>query len=164
MFYAMARDLQHSGYQLPEFTSYNSGEIPYTYPPLGFYAAALLDDLTPLSMLEVFRWLPLIATCLTIPAFYLLARSMLTSRVALIAAVLAFALIPRSFMWLLMGGGVTRSLGFFFAILALYCVRQLYTKRDRSFLPWATGLSALTVLSHLETGWFLAFSIVVFFL
>jgi len=164
MFYAMARDLQENGYRLPEFTSYNSGDIPFTYPPLGFYASALLDDLTPLSMFDVFRVLPLVATSLTIPAFYLLARSMLTSRVALVASVLAFALIPRSFMWLLMGGGVTRSLGFLFAILALYFVHKLYAKQDRSALPWAIGLSALTVLSHLETGWFLAFSIGVFFL
>lgn len=164
MFYAMARDLQSNGYRLPEFTSYNGGFIPFTYPPLGFYAAALLDDLTPLTMLQVFRWLPLIATCLTLPAFYLLARSLLNSRLALFAAVLAFALIPRSFMWLLMGGGVTRSLGLLFALLALYTVHRIYAHRDRTVLPYACVLSALTVLSHLETGWFLAFSTAFFFL
>ncbi|MGE3984821.1 MAG: glycosyltransferase family 39 protein [Dehalococcoidia bacterium] len=164
MFYAMARDLQHNAYRLPEFTTYNSADIPFTYPPLGFYASALLDDLTPLSLIQVFRWLPLVATCLTVPAFYLLARSMLPSRIAVVAAVLAFALVPRSFMWLLMGGGVTRSLGFLFAILALYFVHRLYAKTDRRALPWAMLLSALTVLSHLETGWFLAFSIGLFFL
>jgi len=164
MFYAMARDLQHNGYQLPDFTTYNNANIPYTYPPLGFYVSALIDDLTPLSLLQAFRWLPLVATCLTLPAFYLLAKSMLSSRVAVVASVLAFALVPRSFMWLLMGGGVTRSLGLLFAILALYFVHHLYAKQDRTALPWATGLSALTVLSHLETGWFLAFSIGIFFL
>jgi hypothetical protein len=163
MFYAMARDLQHNGYRLPEFTTYNSANIPFTYPPLGFYASALIDDLTPLSLVQIFRWLPLIATCLTLPAFYLLAKSMLTSRVALVASVLAFALVPRSFMWLLMGGGVTRSLGFLFAILALYCVHRLYAKGERRVLPSAMLFSALTVLSHLETGWFLAFSIGLFF-
>jgi asparagine N-glycosylation enzyme membrane subunit Stt3 len=164
MFFAMARDLQDNGYRLPEFTTYNGGNIPFTYPPLGFYAAALMDDLTPLGMLDVFRWLPLIATSLTVPAFYLLARSMLNSRVALVASVLAFALVPRSFMWLLMGGGVTRSLGLLFAILALYFAHRLYAKEDRSALPWAIVASVLTILSHLETGWFLAFSIGIFFL
>lgn len=164
MFYAMARDLQHNAYRLPEFTTYNSADIPFTYPPLGFYVSALLDDLTPLSLIQVFRWLPLIATCLTVPAFYLLSKSMLPSRIAVVASVLAFALVPRSFMWLLMGGGVTRSLGFLFAILALYFVHRLYAKADRRALPWAMVLSALTVLSHLETGWFLAFSIGLFFL
>jgi hypothetical protein len=164
LFYAMTRDLQDNSYRLPEFTSYNGGGIPFTYPPVGFYLAALLEDLTPLSLLEVFRWLPLIVTCLTIPAFYLLARSVLKSPLAVVASVFAFALVPRGFMWLLMGGGVTRSLGFLFAILALYCVHQLYTENRRTALPWAIVLSALTVLSHLETGWFLAFSIAVFFL
>jgi len=162
MFFAMAQDLQNGGYSLPSFTSYNGGEIPYTYPPLGFYMAAAIDDLTPLALIEVFRFLPLLAAALTVPAFVLLARSMLTSRVAALAAVLAFALAPRSFMWLLMGGGVTRAPGFLFAILALYCVHQLYTRGRRTMVPWAILFCSLTVLSHLETGWFLAFSIALF--
>jgi hypothetical protein len=164
LFYAMAHDLQTGGYRLPAFTSYNQLEIPFAYPPLGFYAAALLADLTPLSLFDAFRFLPFVATSLTLPAFYLLARSLLTSRVAVLAALLAFALIPRTFIWLLMGGGVSRSLGFLFAILALYFVHRLYARRDsRAILP-ATLLAALTVLSHLETGWFLACSIAVFFI
>lgn len=164
MFYAMTQDLQQAGYHLPSFTSYNGGTIPFTYPPLGFYAAGIIDDLTPLSLIDIFRFLPLIATSLTVPAFLLLARSMLSSRVAIIAAVLAFALVPRSFIWLLMGGGVTRSLGFLFAILALYCVHQLYARQRRIMIPFAIAFASLTVLSHLETGWFLAFSIALFFL
>src|SRR6185503_18912608 len=129
LFYAMARDIQEAGYRLPWFTSYNDANIPFGYPPLGFYVAALMDDLTPLSLVDVFRVLPLLATALTLPAFYLLARSLLGSKTAVVASVFAFALIPRSFIWLLMGGGVTRSLGLLFAILALYVIHQLYTRR-----------------------------------
>lgn len=164
MFYAMVRDLQAAGYRLPVSTSYNFLEIPYAYPPLGFYAAALLDDLTPLTLIDIFRFLPLVVTILTLAAFFLLARSMLKSRLAGLAAVVAFAVLPRSFVWLLMGGGLTRSFGFLFAILALYQVHLLYTRRSWRYAVSATVFSALTVLSHLGTAPFLAFSIVLFFL
>jgi hypothetical protein len=164
LFYAMARDIQDADYALPAATSYNGEGIPFTYPPLGFYAAAILDDFTPLALMDAFRFLPLLATCLTVPAFYLLAQSMLRSRVAVVVAVFAFALMPRSFVWLLMGGGVTRSLGLLFAILALYFVRTMYTRRDASLALPAALLCAATILSHLETGWFLAFSAALFFL
>ncbi|MPZ50701.1 MAG: hypothetical protein GEU75_15620 [Dehalococcoidia bacterium] len=163
LFYTMAQDLQQAGYRLPAFTSYNAADIPFSYPPLGFYAAALLDGLTPLSLVDVFRFLPLVATCLTLPAFYFLARSMLGQRLAVVAAVFAFALIPRSFIWLLMGGGITRSLGLLFAILALHQAHMLYTKHKPIFVASTAVLAGLTVLSHLETGWFLAFSLALMF-
>jgi hypothetical protein len=163
LFYAMTKDLQEANYLLPANTSYNGGDIPLSYPPFAFYVSGLLDDLTPLSLLEVFRFLPLVATCLTLPAFFVLARSLISSKVAVLFALLAFALIPRSFMWLLMGGGVTRSLGLLFALLALHQAYRLYAEKKGN-AAWAlTVLSALTVLTHLETGWFLAFSIGLFF-
>lgn len=164
LFYAMVRDLQQARYALPAFTSYNGAGIPFGYPPLGFYVAGLLADITPLSLFDVFRFLPLTVNCLTIVAFFLLARSMVSSRAAVAVAVFAFALIPRTFIWLLMGGGVTRSLGFLFALLALQQAYLLYTRRQSRFVAPATLCAGLTILSHAETGWFLAFSIALFFL
>ena len=40
-------------------------------------------------------------------------------------ATLAFALIPRSYEWLIMGGGITRAPGMLFALLALAAVIRL---------------------------------------
>ena len=162
LFYQMTRDLQAANYRLPEWTTYNGGGIPYAYPPLAFYIAGFLDDVTPFSLLTVFRWLPFVFTSLTLLAFLQLARELLRSRLAVVAALAAFALIPRSFIWLIMGGGVTRSLGLLFAILALTQVVRLYRKDDRTALLLAVLFSAATVLSHLQTGWFLAFSIALF--
>ena len=164
MFYVMARELQRAGYRLPAFTGYNAAEIPFAYPPLGLYVAGAIDDLTPLSLLTVFRLLPLVVTCATLVAFFLLARAMLVSRLAVVVAVVAFALAPRAFIWPLMGGGVTRAFGLLFALLALHQVYLLYTHRQWRFAATTTLLAALTVLSHLETGWFLAYSIAVFVL
>jgi hypothetical protein len=164
LFYVMVRDVQAANYGLPSFTSYNQVDIPFAYPPLGMYLAALVEDLTPLDLLTVFRVLPLVYCLLTLGAFFLLARQFLTSRVALVAAVAAFALIPRSFIWLIMGGGVTRGLGLLLALLALRQVYLLYRRNDRGYLWSAIPLAGATVLSHLETGSFLAFSILLLWL
>ena len=162
LFYTMVRDLQANSYRLPEATSYNGAGLPFGYPPLAFYLAGILDDITPFSLLTLFRLLPLLATSGTVVAFAFLARDLLKSRVAVVGAVLAFALIPRTYIWLLMGGGLTRSFGLLFALLALHAVYLLYTRGGRRYLFAAILLSAATVLSHVETGWFLAFSVAIF--
>lgn len=164
MFYAMVRDLQAAHYHLPAFTSYNSAGIPYGYSPLGFYLAAALDDLTPLSLTDAFRWLPLVTSCLIVVAFAALARELLASRTAVVAAVTAFALIPRSFIWMVMGGGLTRSLGFLFALLTLHQLHRVYVRRDWRAVPWAGLAGGLTALSHLGTAPFLVFSGLLFWL
>ncbi|HNM37713.1 MAG TPA: hypothetical protein PKI33_11655, partial [Anaerolineales bacterium] len=39
MFLSMVKDLQTSHYVLPKFTTYNYLNIPFAYPPFGFYFA-----------------------------------------------------------------------------------------------------------------------------
>jgi len=167
LFYLMAEEVQRAHYRLPAFTAYNAMNIPFAYSPLGFYAAAALADVTGLGMVQVFRILPLVATAGTVAAFALLARAMLApiaSRGALLTAVVAFSLVPRSYIWMIMGGGLTRSFGFLFAILTLHQAYRLYTTREsRYVLPMTLGVS-LTVLSHLGTSPFLAFSIALLWL
>ncbi len=164
LFYTMVHDLQRAHYQLPAFTTYNAAAIPFTYSPFGLYVAAILNDVTHISLTNLFRFVPLIVVVLTMLAFFLLARSVLKSKPAVIAALLAFALIPRSFIWLIMGGGMTRAFGYLFALLALYTAHEMY-ERDEIRLVLPTALfSGLTVLSHLETGKFLAYSMVIFLL
>lgn len=164
LFYAMVDDIGRSHFHLPDFTSYNEARIPFAYPPLAFYAAALLHQLTGLSLTAEFRFLPLVVTCLTLPAFYLFASCHLPSRQAALASLIAFALTPRSFIWLIMGGGLTRSFGLVFAILALWQMQSLYRKPSGKALALATVFTTATILSHLETGWFLAFSVGLLFL
>ena len=164
LFYMMAGELRDAGYRLPAQTDYNGIGAPFAYPPFGLYVAALLADVTPLALIDLFRLLPLLVSVATVAAFGLLAGAMLRSTVAVVAAVVAFALVPRSFIWLLMGGGVTRAFGILFALLALHQVYLLYTRRSARYEAPAAVFAALTVLSHLETAWFLAYSIVLFFL
>jgi hypothetical protein len=162
LFFAMVRDLQAAHYHLPAFTSYNGAGIPYAYSPLGFYLAGLLDDWTPLTLLHVFRWLPLTVTALIVVAFAWLARALLASRWAVVAAVVAFGLLPRSYIWMLMGGGLTRSLGFLFALVTLVLLYAVYTERRWRYVPLVAASAALTVVSHLGTAPFVAFTGVLF--
>jgi hypothetical protein len=159
LFYSMTGDLLANGMRLPLMTSYNGGSIPFTYPPLGFYLAAGLHLTTGASLLDVMAWLPALIATLTIPAFYLLARRLLGRSDLASMATLAFALIPRSYEWLIMGGGITRAPGMLFALLALAAVIRLVhrpTWKDASLLGI---LIALTALSHLEMAWFTFFSL-----
>lgn len=163
LFYQMTQDLQAAHFHLPAFTTYNSAHIPFGYSPLAFYLAGALASVFHVSLVQVFRLVPLVATCLTLVAFVRLARRLLVSDAVVIAAVVAFALLPRSYVWLIMGGGITRAPGFLFAILALNELHALYTRRQ----TWRVGLVALfaacTVLSHLGTAPFLAASALLFF-
>lgn len=164
LFYAMVEDLRRAGFRLPATTSYNGGAIPYGYSPLGFYLVAGLAELTGASVLSLLRYVPLAATCLTLPAFVLLARELVRDRVAVIAATLGFAVLPRSFTWLLMGGGLTRSLGFLFAILALHQLYLFYRRGRPGHAAAGGALAGLTALSHLGTAPFVAFSAALFWL
>ena len=162
MFYVMIRDLQASHYALPQFTSYNGLHIPFAYPPLGFYAAGLLADVTGANILEVLRILPLVLNIAAIGAFALLAKSILRSGAAAAAAVLVFSFLPHSMLWQIMGGGLTRGFGLLFALLAMHQGYELFAQRAyRRIVPTAL-FSSLTVLSHPKMAWFLAYSLALF--
>ena len=163
LFYQMARDIQQAHFALPVVATYNQANIPFAYPPLGFYLGAVLDRVTPISLIEWFRFIPLVTTSLTLGAFFVLARDVVRTRLVVAIAVFAFALVPRSFIWLLMGGGVARSLGLLLAILALHQVHRMYTTGRWWYAGTSMVCAALTVLSHLQTGSFLAFSALLFF-
>src|SRR5574339_448436 len=58
MFARMVEDLNTSHYALPAFTTYNHLNIPYAYPPLGFYLGRITADLFGLDTVQVLRWVP----------------------------------------------------------------------------------------------------------
>ena len=163
LFYEMARDIQHAGFALPATTTHNGAHIPYAYPPLMLYAAALVDRFTLLTLFDALRWLPLFGSALTIVAFAALARDMLSSRTAAAFGVFCFAMIPRSFVWLLMGGGLTRGFGLAFAIFAIHSAYLLYTRRERRFAYCLALFGSLVLLTHIEMAWFAAFSCAILF-
>ena len=164
MFATMVDDLRRANFALPEQTSYNGSGIPLAYPPLALYIAAMIGELTGFSSVDVLFWLPPAVATLTVPAFYLLARVLSPARdrsVAVLATVL-FAVTPGAFVWQIVGGGLTRSFGFLFALLALYHLfRLVQDASPRRLLPCVL-FAALTALSHLEAAWLVGIGFGVF--
>ncbi len=171
LFLEMTRAIRAAQYHLPASVAYNGTAIPFGYSPLGFYLVAVLHDLLGLDMIQALRVVPFVATSACLVAFAAFARDLLprvTAGVtrpepALAGAVLAFALLPRSYVWLLMGGGLTRSLGLLFAILAIHQAFLLYTRGRWAHAALMGVFAALTALSHLGTAPFAAFSIALMF-
>ncbi len=152
MFYTMIRDLRQNGYFLPANTTYNDLNIPYSYPPLAFYLAGFITDIFRISDFKVLLWLPIIVNILTMPAFTLLAYSLLNSRLKSAVATLFYALTPLSIDWLIMGGGLTRGLGQLFLILTVYCTHRLFYFRSKKFLILTITFSSLVILTHPESA------------
>jgi len=163
LFYVMIRDIQFSGYALPAFTTYNGTQIPFAYPPLSFYFSAILSDIFNWRTISIIKILPSLISIATIPAFYRLSRKILQSEKQIIFATFAFALMPTAFDWQIVGGGLSRSLGYFFAIFTIYHVHSLYTSNSKWHVVTTAIFASLTILSHPGTAWFAFYSALVLF-
>lgn len=152
MFAVMVDDLKASHYLLPAFTTYNHLNIPYAYPPLGFYLGRIAADLFGWSAVQVVRWLPAFFASLSIPAFYWLALRILKDKYYAATSTIFFALMPRALSWFVMGGGLTRSPGQFFMLLTLATVIRLYEENRRGDIFLAGIFGGLAVLSHPEAA------------
>ncbi|MBA3688825.1 MAG: hypothetical protein H0W81_08360 [Chloroflexi bacterium] len=159
LFARMSSDLAANGFLIPGFTGYNGGAIPFAYPPLGLYLTAGIDTLLGVDPIETLRWLPAAFSAASVLAMYLLAAELLRSRWRGVIAAAAFALMPRSYLWLIVGGGATRALGLFFALLAVrQGVVMLRHLRSRDIVATAI-LGGLTGLAHPQAAVFLGLSL-----
>lgn len=152
LFYVMIRAIQQNAYRLPEFVHYNGLSVPFAYPPLAFYIAALLSGLLRLDPRMILLWLPGIVLIAISLGVYLLAKRILASPIEAGIATFIYVCIPRSMTWLIMGGGLTRGLGQLFMVLAAASVCDLFTRRSRRDLVGAACFSSLAVLSHPEAA------------
>jgi hypothetical protein len=150
MFLSMIRDLRVSHYSLPALTSYNNLNIPYAYPPFGFYFARLISDLFHFSEITLLRWLPPAINTLSVLAFYMLASLLLVSHRRAVVASIFYALTPGASAWFIMGGGLTRSFGSFFMLISLYWVFRLFRDGGKRELVLSILFCSLTILSHPE--------------
>ncbi len=161
LFLQMARDLQENYFVLPDTTTYNNAGIPFAYPPLGFYFTGALQSLTKISWLSLFTFLPAALSALAIPAFYFLALQFTKDELQASLAALFYAMIPKSFDWTIMGGGVTRAPAICFSFLTLAFAYRLFVTKDvRNILPLSIFATLLT-LTHPEITFQTAFSVLV---
>lgn len=157
MFASMLQDLQSNYFSPPMYTTYNNINIPFAYPPLGFYIGALLKSIFKISEIEILRWLPALFNTLCIPVFYLLAKEIIGEKLKSSVATLIFALIPHLNTWLSAGGGLTRSLGTLFLILTLVFSWKLFAKNESKSIWGVIIFGSLVILSHTESTIFAIF-------
>jgi 4-amino-4-deoxy-L-arabinose transferase-like glycosyltransferase len=153
MFATMVTEIRESALGLPAFTAYNDASIPFAYPPLALYVAAAVTAVGP-SVTDVLRFLPFLFSVATIPVMYLIGMQVLSRRdVAGIAAAI-FAVTTGSYEWLVMGGGLTRSLGFLTALVAILFAIRMY-REGSTWAAVACGIAlGATALSHPQTAVF----------
>ena len=152
MFYTMIRDLIANHFRLPAYTTYNLSNIPYAYPPAGFYLMAGLHVGTGISELTLLRWIPAFLNILSIFLFYKMAACLLKKESLAAVATACYALLPGSYTWFVMGGGLTRSLGGAAFILSVTMLYKLFESRDKKYLLFAILACTLSVLSHPEAA------------
>lgn len=151
-FYTMTQELVAEEFSIPKFSTYNKLQIPYAYPPLGFFLAGGLQKVTGWDLLDIYRILPAALSIFAIPAFYFLAKEITDDDWALGLSVLMFSFLSPTMEWLVMGGGMTRSPGFVFSLLAIRSGYLMYTRDKKTDILFTTLFSALTVLFHPEAA------------
>ena len=152
LFFRMIEAIQSNGYRLPESVLYNGLAIPFAYPPLALYVAGVVTTIFQTTLFNTLLWFPAAILICVIPAFYYLATLLLKSRFQAGLAALLYAVLPRSIAWMIMGGGVTRSLGHLFLILASANIYLLYTTKQKKYLAWSTVFCSLVCLTHPEAA------------
>lgn len=162
-FTQLTQDLIDQNFDLPIYTTYNQSEIPFAYPPLSFYLAGFISRGFGFPIVEVLRLLPAILSILTIPIFFLLAKSLLTETESIFASA-AFALMPTAFDWLIVGGGLSRAPAYIFAMLSLYFTLQFLRETTWKAVIFSSIFAGLTLLSHPGVSWFLTYSSLVLIL
>jgi hypothetical protein len=152
LFVVMIRDIRAAGMAIPATTTYNGGGIPFDYPPLALWLAALV----PADPLTIVRFAGPLAAVLTVPMVYLLALELLPGRPYAYVSALLYAVIPRGWDWLVAGGSLTRTPGFLLALVGIWMLLRLLRTGKARYVAGAAVSAGLTVLTHPEAALFLA--------
>jgi len=159
LFYHMTRELIGNNFHLPEFSTYNLSNIPFAYPPLGFYITGLISQTFDVDLLQVFIWFPYIINLIAIPAVFFLTKRLLKKDFTALLATAFWTLCLPSYKWLIMGGGVTRSLAYTASYVSLYFFTTYLENSKPKHLLFSILLGGITGLSHLEIFWVLSLSV-----
>ena len=150
MFAVMIEELVDAGFVPPLETSYNGARVPWAYPPLPFYLAGGVHALGGADVIAILHWLPFVLNLGSVVAFCWLATSLIRSRAGQVTAAAAYAIMPLSFTWQIMGAGLTRSAGILVAILAVAAACRFLDRRHRPDAVLTAVFAAAAILSHPE--------------
>lgn len=152
LFLAFIEKILADGFAFPDFVDWNGYRVPFAYPPLSFYALALVAQVTGIEPLKLVQYAPLCINLVSLPLFVHLASRLLPGASPLFFAAVTFPILPRSYEWLIMGGGVSRSPAMLAMLLALLLTMEAIDRRRTSLLVAATVVLGIVLALHLEWG------------
>jgi len=152
LFLAFIEKILADGFAFPDFVDWNGYRVPFAYPPLSFYALAGLARATGIEPLKLVQYVPLVVNLVSVPVFVCVAARLLPGASALFFAAVAFPILPRSYEWLVMGGGVSRSPAMLATLIALLLTMEAIDRRRKSLLVAATVVLGIVLALHLEWG------------
>lgn len=165
LYLLMANRIVENSYILPGIIPhYTNHGLPFAYPPLGFYFAAIFLDFFSVSPMNIARFLPgLISVGYLIPSFFL-AKEILGSSPKAGLSTIILSVNPPVLQWHVSAGGFIRALAFLFTLIGLYSSLRLFRDRDFRWLPIAIVTLSLTVLTHPQyTIFFVASAVLLWF-
>jgi len=120
LFYEFSRQISHHNFAFPqEIPYYSLGGIPFAYPPLSFYAQALLIRWLHPPLFWTVNLLPPLITLLTLPAFYWMIKQFTDDSHLLLAGLFTFALMPQAFIFQVEAAGLAEAFGLLALLLYL---------------------------------------------
>jgi hypothetical protein len=144
----IAELIRVNGYRLPDAIHAYAGTIPAAYPPLMFYAAAFVVDVTGVSPLTYARLVPAAVTVIALVPFYLLAGELTRTRRQAGFATLLLATSPAALQWHISAGGIVRAPAFALSLAGVYAGVQVFTNGRRRWAAAGLVLFGLSILSH----------------
>lgn len=153
LFGLMSEKIAAKGFVLPaSIPFYGPGGIPFAYPPVGLYVAALVERFGGIPYLEYARWQPAIMSVAFAVMFYWLARLILGSRGAALVAVVVVVAASEVTDNQATASGVVRSLaGFWMVASCIVAILAYRASRHRMALVVGAGvLYGLLLATHLS--------------
>lgn len=145
----MAEEIAASNFLIPLSASfYGPGGIPFAYPPLAFYTAAILIKFD-ISIITILRFLPPLFSLFSMIPLYMLVRDSSNSGFAAGLAVLYAVGSSSLYVMHVWSAGLVRALAFFLMLCGLYFFSRALRKEKLSFAFLAGLFLGLTTLTHL---------------
>ncbi|MCU4800033.1 glycosyltransferase family 39 protein [Halobacteria archaeon HArc-gm2] len=157
-----ADEIRAAGYGLPETIPHYTAEgVPFAYPPLAFYALAVLRDLGA-GAFAAARFVPPLVVVLALVPAYLLGRDLLDGRPRGAAAAILVTVNPQVLEWHVSAGGLVRAPAFLLALSGAYAALRIFRDRDREWVAVGLPLFALVLLTHPTYALFVVVTYLVF--
>ena len=148
LYLRIADAIAANGYAPPaRIEGYTAEGVPFAYPPLQFYAIAVLLDIGA-DPIAIARFLPAVGVLGALAPVYLLTRDYAGSRPAGAAAGLAIALNPQLLQWHVSAGGVVRAFAFWYALTAIYAGYRAFENSSRRAVAVGALAFGATLLTH----------------